>query len=56
MFNAELKLFHYILNERNGIPDELYHSALSPRIFIGRRNGFAFYEDKNKARKILIGV
>jgi len=56
MYNTELKLFHYILNESNGVPDELYQSTLSPRIFIGRRSGFAFYKDKNRERKILIGV
>lgn len=56
VYNSHLKVFHYILNEQNGVADELDRSGVSPRILIGRRTGFAFYVDKMKPRKILIGV
>ncbi len=56
LYNSRLKVFHYILNETHAVPDELDVSDISPRILIGRRTGFAFYLDKNKDRKILIGV
>ncbi len=56
LYNSRLKVFHYILNETDGIPDALDVSDFSPRILIGQRTGFAFYLDKNKPRKILIGV
>ena len=56
LYNSRLKVFHYILNETQAVPDQLDVSDVSPRIVIGRRSGFAFYLDKNKDRKILIGV
>lgn len=56
VYNTELKVFHYILNEEGGVPDQLYASEVSERVLIGRRTGFAFYKDKNLDRKILIGV
>ena len=56
VYNSHLKVFHYILNEQNSVADELDRSDVSQRIVIGRRTGFAFYLDKNKPRKILIGV
>jgi hypothetical protein len=56
VYNQALKLFHYILNEDQAVPDDFYVSDVSPRIVIGKRTGFAFYQDKNLDRKILIGV
>lgn len=56
VYNSTSKVFHYILNEDTQLPDELYISNVSPHISIGRRTGFAFYQDKNRNRKILIGV
>ncbi len=56
VYNSKAKVFHYILDETKIVPDELYVSDISPRIVLGRRTGFAFYKDKNRDRKILIGV
>jgi len=54
--NAKLRIFHYILDETVRLPDELFRSARSDRILIGRRTGFAFFRDHRLERKILIGV
>lgn len=56
VFNKRLKVFHYVLNETSDVADELIPSRLSERILIGRRTGFAFYEEHRLKRKILIGV
>jgi len=56
VFNSDRKIFHYILNEIEPVPDELLQSAVSERILIGRRTGFAFYKDHYIDRKLLIGV
>lgn len=55
VFNPEAKVFHYFLNET--APSDIFAaSSVSERIIIGRRTGFAFYKDKHRERKILIGV
>jgi hypothetical protein len=56
VFNKRLKIFHYVLNEAGGVPDQLLPSRLADRILIGRRTGFAFYDEHKLKRKILIGV
>ncbi len=56
VFNKELNIFHYILNETGSAADTLTPSAVSDRIWIGHRSGFAFYSDRLRNRKILIGV
>jgi hypothetical protein len=56
VYNRALKLFHYILDESQPVPDDFSVSDVSPRITIGKRTGFAFYQDKNIDRRILIGV
>ena len=56
LFNAKLKLFQYVLDETVRVPDDLLATAVSDRILIGRRTGFAFYRDHLAGRKILIGV
>lgn len=56
VFNPDLKVFHYILNDRDGTGDALIESEVAKRIEIGRRSGFAFYRDHYRDRKILIGV
>jgi hypothetical protein len=56
LFNRELKLFHYVLDETVPLTDELFPSRLTNRILIGRRTGFAFYNEHRFNRKILIGV
>lgn len=56
VYNPELKIFHYILDETVPVPDQLVRSRLTDRIVIGERTGFAFYRDQPLDRKILIGV
>jgi hypothetical protein len=56
LYNAKLKIFHFTLDETVRLADELVASALSDRILVGRRTGFAFYRDHKLDRKILIGA
>ena len=56
VYNPRLKIFHYVLDERHGVADHLHETQVSARILIGARTGFAFYADKKRERKILIGV
>jgi hypothetical protein len=56
LFNSDLKIFHYILNETGGTGDQLIASEVSKRILIGKRSGFAFYKDHHVKRKVLIAV
>ncbi len=56
VFNRDLKLFHYVLNESGKVPEDFQPAAYTDRILIGRRTGFAVYRDGKKDRKILIGV
>ncbi len=56
IFNAELKLFHYVLDETSPVAEEFVPSRHTERILIGRRTGFAFYDEPRLGRKILIGV
>lgn len=56
LYNHKLKIFHYILDETVNVADALYPAAITDRILIGKRTGFAFYRDHRLNRKILIGV
>jgi len=56
VFNPQQKLFLFILDETVPTADELYPSAASENIVIGRRTGFAFYRDRFAERRILVGV
>lgn len=56
VFNKRLSIFHYVLNESGATADQLIPSAVSDRIWIGHRSGFAYYADQLRNRKILIGV
>ena len=56
VFNARLKLFHYVLDETVPVADEFFSAPQHPRIVVGKRTGFAFYRDRRRERKILIGV
>jgi hypothetical protein len=57
VFNAKLKLFHFILDE-TVMPADVFVPAPvgHGRILIGKRTGFAVYRDQRRNRKILIGV
>ena len=54
VFNARLKVFHFLLDETDRVTDEFFASKASNRIVIGKRTGFAFYV--SDSRKILIGA
>jgi hypothetical protein len=56
VYNSKLKIFHYILDETVEVADQLVPTAMTDRILIGQRSGFAFYRDHRLDRKILIGV
>jgi hypothetical protein len=56
LFNRDLKLFHYVLNEDVPVQEKTFTSIVSPDITIGLRTGFAYYQDKYYKRKILVGV
>jgi hypothetical protein len=56
IFNQKLKIFLFVLNENDPVPDTFYPVKISSSISVGGRTGFAFYKDKKLDRKILIGV
>lgn len=56
IFNARLKIFHYVLDETIRVVDDFFPSRRTDRIVIGKRTGYAFYRDHKLERKILIGV
>jgi hypothetical protein len=56
VYNSKLKIFHYILDETVKVADEFFPSRRTGRILIGKRTGFAFYQDRRLDRKILVGV
>jgi hypothetical protein len=56
VYNPKLKVFHYILDETVHVADEFFPAERHDRILVGKRTGFAFYRDRLRDRKILIGV
>jgi hypothetical protein len=56
IYNKRLKLFHYVLDETIKVADQFVRARLTSRILVGKRTGFAFYQDHRLKRKILIGV
>jgi hypothetical protein len=57
VFNARLKLFHYILDETVTPADVFVPAPVGKgRILIGKRTGFALYRDQHRDRKIMIGA
>jgi hypothetical protein len=56
VYNSNLRLFHYLLDETVKVADQFFVAKGSERIVIGKRTGFAFYRDDRLNRKILIGV
>ncbi len=55
-FNDRLKIFLYVLDETEKPADEFFSLREKSRILIGKRTGFAFFQDHKSDRKILIGV
>jgi hypothetical protein len=56
LYNARLRIFHYILDETVTVADRLAPLEGFDRILVGGRTGFAFYRDHRRERKILIGA
>ncbi len=56
VFNEDVKTFQYILDETVPVADQFNPVAGADRVTIGIRTGFAFYADRFKDRKILVGV
>src|SRR6266581_6332496 len=56
VYNAKLRIFHYILDETVKVADEFMPTRQTDRLLIGKRTGFAFYRDHRLDRKILIGA
>jgi len=56
LFNKKLKIFHYVLNEAAPVPDKFFSPKGKPRITVGKRTGFAFYQDHRLNRKIMIAA
>lgn len=55
LWNQELKMFLYVLDDN--VPSESYfRSETSNQVSIGRRTGFAWYQDRYLDRRILVGV
>ncbi len=54
VFNTRLKIFHFLLDDSEPVPDAFLPSKVSSRIVIGKRTGFAFYVWGT--RKIMIGA
>jgi len=56
VYDAKLKIFHFILDETVKLADQLEPSRRTDRILFGKRTGFAFYRDHLRDRKIMIGA
>ncbi len=56
VFQEELKIFMFILDESPPASDQFNVPVISDRLSIGIRSGFAFYDDRHAKRKILVGV
>lgn len=56
VFNPELKIFLYVLDETEPVADQFVPVPDSDRLKIGIRSGFAFYADRHAARQILVAV
>lgn len=55
IFNTTQNHFHYLLNEE-GVPSETFRRLKGTDVLVGRRSGFAFFDDKPLARKVLIAI
>ncbi len=55
-FDERLKVFHYVLDETVPVADELLDIRGLDHTSVGRRTGFAFFDDPNLDRKLLVGV
>lgn len=56
IFDEDLKIFHYVLDETVPVADELLSLPGWSRILVARRTDFAFLSDPFLDRKLLVGV
>jgi len=56
VFNSDLKIFHYILDETRPVLDELVGVQDTQSLVVGRRTGFAYFQERGPDRKVLVGV
>jgi len=54
IYNKRCNTLFWILNEDDSVPEQFL--SYTSELLIGRRTEFAFYDDKENNRKILIGV
>lgn len=54
LYDTAQPAFRFVLDEAAPLPDTL--EQLGDRLLVGRRSGFAFYEDTAASRKVLVGV
>ncbi len=54
VFNKTISKLFWVLNEDEFVPETFYH--VSENVVIGDRTEFAFYNDKENNRKIMVGV
>lgn len=55
LFNEEKDYFFWVLNEENGVPDVLTTIEGYDDVLVGKRSGFAFWED-DLGRKVLASI
>jgi hypothetical protein len=56
IFNEDLKIFYYVLDETVPVADELVALPGWKHVVVGRRTSFAFFLDPTQDRKLLVGV
>ncbi len=56
VFNPELRIFHYILDETVAVADQFNAVPGAEGLSVGIRTGFAFYQDRFAKRKILVAI
>lgn len=54
IYDATSNHFFYLLDEDGGVTDEFVQAA--PGVLVGRRTGFAFYDDPAHGRKVLTAI
>lgn len=54
VFNKTKNHFMYVLNEDNGATEKFRN--LKNGVLVGKRTGFAFYDDKANTRKVLVAI
>lgn len=56
LYDTVSKHFFYMLNEGGRAAETFEPSRVNPRVLIGKRTGFAFFDDENHQRKLLVAI